>query len=92
MFGILVACLRSRDAPVALDWSRIANFHDLVKARLLSIGTPVQIVRRSTFDESVAPPTGSSRQDEATRAWKLHVALYYKAGGCHGGCRATAAI
>jgi len=60
---------------------RFANFHDLVKARLLSIGTPVQIVRRSTFDESVAPPTGSSRQDEATRAWNLHVALYYKAGG-----------
>jgi len=60
---------------------RFANFHDLVKARLLSIGTPVQIVRRSTFDESVAPPAGSSRQDEATRAWNLHVALYYKAGG-----------
>lgn len=60
---------------------RYANFHDLVKARLLSLGTPVQIVRRSTFDESVAPPTGSGRQDEATRAWNLHVALYYKSGG-----------
>lgn len=60
---------------------RFANFHDLVKARLLSIGTPVQIVRRSTVDESIAPPVGSSRQDEATRAWNLHVALYYKAGG-----------
>ncbi|WP_147379123.1 argonaute/piwi family protein [Mycobacteroides abscessus] len=60
---------------------QFANFHDLVKARLLSIGTPVQIVRRSTFDESAAPPKGSSRQDEATRAWNLHVALYYKSGG-----------
>lgn len=70
------------DVDVAADVAmRFANFHDLVKARLLSIGTPVQIVRRSTFDESVAPPTGSSRQDEATRAWNLHVALYYKAGG-----------
>lgn len=68
----------SASADVAM---RFANFHDLVKARLLSIGTPVQIVRRSTFDESVAPPAGSSRQDEATRAWNLHVALYYKAGG-----------
>ncbi len=33
-----------------------------------------------------APPTGlkGSRrtvQDEATRAWNLHTALYYKAGG-----------
>ena len=70
------------DDDVAADVAmRFANFHDLVKARLLSIGTPVQIVRRSTFDESVAPPTGSGRQDEATRAWNLHVALYYKAGG-----------
>ena len=25
--------------------------------------------------------TGRSRQDEASRAWNLHVALYYKAGG-----------
>lgn len=70
------------DDDVSVDVAmRYANFHDLVKARLLSIGTPVQIVRRSTFEESVAPPTGSSRQDEATRAWNLHVALYYKAGG-----------
>jgi hypothetical protein len=70
------------DDDVAADVAmRFSNFHDLVKARLLSMGTPVQIVRRSTFDESVAPPTGSSRQDEATRAWNLHVALYYKAGG-----------
>ena len=70
------------EGDVAADAAmRFANFHDLVKARLLSIGTPVQIVRRSTFDESVSPPTGSSRQDEATRAWNLHVALYYKSGG-----------
>lgn len=60
---------------------RFANFHDLLKARLLGMGTPVQIIRRSTFDESVSPATGSGRQDEATRAWNLHVALYYKAGG-----------
>lgn len=70
------------DEQLASDVAmRFANFHDLVKARLLAIGTPIQIVRRSTFDESVAPPVGSSRQDEATRAWNLHVALYYKAGG-----------
>lgn len=70
------------DNEVSADVAmRYANFHDIVKARLLSIGTPVQIVRRSTVDESVAPPPGSSRQDEASRAWNLHVALYYKAGG-----------
>jgi hypothetical protein len=60
---------------------RYANFHDLLKARLLTLGVPIQVIRRSTYDESVAPPTGRSRQDEATRAWNLHVALYYKAGG-----------
>jgi hypothetical protein len=32
-------------------------------------------------DESAPPPPHRSRQDEASRAWNLHVALYYKAGG-----------
>jgi hypothetical protein len=59
----------------------IANFHDLLKARALRLGKPLQIVRRSTWDESAPPPPKRSRQDEATRAWNLHVALYYKAGG-----------
>jgi hypothetical protein len=57
------------------------NFHDLLKARVLAIRQPIQIVRRSTWDEATPPPGGRSRQDEATRAWNLHVALYYKAGG-----------
>lgn len=59
----------------------IANFHDLLKARALNRGKPLQILRRSTWDESAPPPLNRSRQDEATRAWNLHVALYYKAGG-----------
>ncbi|MEV4691349.1 hypothetical protein AB0K27_09535 [Micromonospora echinospora] len=58
-----------------------ANFHDLLKARALRLGKPLQILRRSTWDESAPPPPRRSRQDEATRAWNLHVALYYKAGG-----------
>lgn len=59
----------------------VANFHDLLKARALRLGIPLQILRRSTWDESAPPPPKRSRQDEATRAWNLHVALYYKAGG-----------
>ncbi len=59
----------------------VANFHDLLKARALRLGKPLQILRRSTWDESAPPPPKRSRQDEATRAWNLHVALYYKAGG-----------
>ena len=59
-----------------------ANFHDLLKARALRLGIPLQILRRSTWDETAPlPPRRRSRQDEATRAWNLHVALYYKAGG-----------
>jgi len=60
---------------------RGANFHDLLKARLLHLRQPIQIIRRSTWDEAFTPPVGYGRQDEASRAWNLHVALYYKAGG-----------
>ena len=58
-----------------------ANFHDLLKARTLALRQPIQIIRRSTWDESKLPADRRSRQDEATRAWNLHVAMYYKAGG-----------
>jgi len=60
---------------------QFANFHDLLKARTLALRQPIQIIRRSTWDESKLPSERRSRQDEATRAWNLHVALYYKAGG-----------
>jgi hypothetical protein len=68
------------DVPTDVT-TQFANFHDLVKARLLSLRPPVQIIRRSTWDEATRPPDGYGRQDEASRAWNLHVALYYKAGG-----------
>lgn len=58
-----------------------ANFHDLLKARTLALRQPIQIIRRSTWDEATLPADRRSRQDEATRAWNLHVAMYYKAGG-----------
>jgi hypothetical protein len=60
---------------------QFANFHDLLKARTLTLRQPIQIIRRSTWDESQLPSDRRSRQDEATRAWNLHVAMYYKAGG-----------
>jgi len=60
---------------------RYANFHDVLKARVLNIGVPIQIIRGSTFDDLAPAPAGRSLQDEASRAWNLHVALYYKAGG-----------
>lgn len=61
------------------------EFHDRLKARTMR-SRPVQLLRRDTWDPS--PRARHARaarklpvQDEATRAWNLHTALYYKAGG-----------
>ncbi|TDB81152.1 hypothetical protein E1264_33120 [Actinomadura sp. KC216] len=60
------------------------DFHDLLKAVTLGLQAPLQLIRRETWtgtrpktDNEVTRPL----QDEATRAWNLHTALYYKAGG-----------
>jgi len=52
-----------------------ANFHDLLKAALITTPQPIQIIRPSTWRG------GPSVEDDATRAWNLFTALYYKAGG-----------
>ncbi|MFD8736560.1 hypothetical protein ACFV06_16825 [Streptomyces sp. NPDC059618] len=60
------------------------DFHDLLKATALTLPAPLQLMRRETW---TGIPTKTNRQtvrplqDEATRAWNLHTALYYKAGG-----------
>lgn len=65
--------------PVGVD------FHSMLKARSLKYSRPIQIIRRGTWDQSFKDRSRSgsqrSRQDEATRAWNLHTALYYKSGG-----------
>ena len=63
------------------------DFHDWLKAHVMKTAIPLQVVWPSTYDESVVLSknrrTGEKRrlQDEATRAWNFHCALYYKAGG-----------
>ena len=63
------------------------DFHDLLKARAMQqYRKPIQIILPATYDESKhrrQPKLGRRRelQDEATRAWNIHTALYYKAGG-----------
>lgn len=62
------------------------DLHDLLKARAMPLGVPVQLVLPHTYDEKkrlrqVARNVLRRPQDEATRAWNLYVALYYKAGG-----------
>lgn len=64
------------------------DFHDMLKARAMSLTSakPVQLVLPSTSDPSRARKSKIKKttrrvQDDATRAWNLHSALYYKAQG-----------
>jgi len=88
-----------RDTPSAkenlgFDRHPVANFHDLLKADLLTSASavPIQIIRRSHWGEGTAPPVGSGRQDEETRAWNLHVATWpciTRREAFPGGCSTT---
>ena len=73
------------DASTKVDAARV-DFHDLLKASSLGYGPPLQVMRSTTWDPTRDTAKSRSRrspsiQDEATRAWNLHTALYYKAGG-----------
>jgi hypothetical protein len=63
------------------------DFHDLLKAKSMPLRKPIQIILPMTYDESkrrqqkTRPDRVKRLQDEATRAWNIHTALYYKAGG-----------
>lgn len=63
------------------------DFHDLLKARCMQLGKPIQLILPSTYDPSarrkqrIRKDRIRTLQDEATRAWNLHTALYYKARG-----------
>jgi hypothetical protein len=63
------------------------DFHNLLKARAMELGLPIQLLLPSTYDESKRrrQKRWAERirrlQDEATRAWNVYTALYYKAGG-----------
>lgn len=63
------------------------DFRDLLKTKAMSLGKPTQLILPMTYDEKKRRPqkrrTDRTRQlqDEATRAWNVYTALYYKAGG-----------
>jgi hypothetical protein len=62
------------------------DLHHLLKARTMEFRIPIQLILPSTYDPSKARKqkrVGTPRplQDEATRAWNIFSALYYKAGG-----------
>lgn len=72
-----------RRPPVGDGESRL-DFHDMLKARSMRL-PPVQLMLPSTADPRLARRTKRGRvrtiQDDATRAWNLHTALYYKSLG-----------
>jgi hypothetical protein len=62
-------------AGVPQDAATGADFHDLLKAKLITTRQPIQVIRRATWRG------GQGVEDQATCAWNLFTALYYKAGG-----------
>jgi hypothetical protein len=62
------------------------QFHDILKAQGMVIGRPIQMIRPSTYGQGQKKKArfgkpGRRTQDEATTAWNIHTALYYKAKG-----------
>lgn len=63
------------------------DFHHLLKAKGMKLDKPIQIILPMTYDESKRLRQKGKNwkvrelQDEATRAWNIYTALYYKAGG-----------
>src|SRR6185437_12110014 len=64
------------------------DFHDLLKAQAMKFRVPIQLVNPQTYDSTVKrrqkgrADRARQLQDETTRAWNLHVGLYYKSGAC----------
>jgi len=72
--------------PTVSSTSSIIAFHDVLKAEGLRLNIPIQMVRPSTYtnERGHRQPESKAKaplQDEATRAWNIHTALYYKAAG-----------
>lgn len=68
--------------------ARLPDFHDVLKARGMELGVPLQMIRPPTYGGKRPPRKKGTQeiprntvQDAATRAWNFHTALYYKAGG-----------
>ncbi len=75
------------DDNVAEEGKHQLDFHHMLKAGAMALKVPIQIVLPMTYDETkrrqqkAHPERVRKLQDEATRAWNFHTALYYKAGG-----------
>jgi hypothetical protein len=78
---------RTTPGTLALTRTPRLDFHDLLKAKTMGLQRPLQLILPPTYDEMQRkkqkrrPERFKQLQDEATRAWNIHTALYYKAGG-----------
>jgi hypothetical protein len=52
------------------------NFRRALKARSMSLGKPLQLIKQVNLDETKS----AGQQDDATKAWNFCTALYYKSG------------
>lgn len=75
-----------------LEFETRVDLRSYLKAKSMKLGVPIQLVLPATYGGKQAKRRTARRkrdhresdrrlQDEATRAWNLHTALYYKAGG-----------
>lgn len=67
-----------------LEFASNLDLRNMLKAEVMKMNQPIQLVLPYTYDESAKEQgkragTRRPRQDEATRAWNFHTALYYKA-------------
>lgn len=63
------------------------DFHHMLKAKAIGLSKPTQLILPMTYDKTkrLRQKRNAAKQrrlqDDATRAWNLYTALYYKAGG-----------
>lgn len=75
----------AEETPAAIATTQL-DFHDMLKAcAMQQYRKAIQIILPPTYDKSKRGLSKFGRprelQDEATRAWNIHTALYYKADG-----------
>jgi hypothetical protein len=58
------------------EQSEELNFRRSLKARAMPLGKPLQLIRQVNIDKTKS----AGQQDDATKAWNICTALYYKSG------------